>query len=478
MMKIKYIIALSAITLSLYSCEDKLSPAPEQDLTEEVIFNSPSTARSAVLGLYSTAQSLEFFGSQPQILEEFWGDNVDFVGSFPTLQEIRDFTTISSNATIRDQWQLHYRVITRANKVIAQVGNVSGLTTAEKNQYVGEAKFMRALAYFQLVNQFAQPFQVSGGSNLGVPLVLEDFTGGVTFPARATVNEVHTQIKKDLTEAVASLPIGYSVDGTPNGYGVGDPVDTRARATKGAANALLARLHLYREEWADAITTSRATITGPYTRATDYTFYDKNTPEDVFTIQNSATDNGRTGSGGWASSYGPTGVSGRGDAPFSANLIAAFNAEPTDKRFALKRAGTAADASQRQFTMKFPDASTNADNSPVIRITEVYLTLAEALAQTSAIPSVEAIQIVNYFRNRAGLLPVAPLTKQATIDAVLLERRKELAFEGFRRMDMLRYKMNLRAGNPLAAFAGQKTILPIPQREIDNNPSLQPNPGY
>ncbi|WP_276346322.1 RagB/SusD family nutrient uptake outer membrane protein [Daejeonella sp. JGW-45] len=463
-MKLKYIIAITAFAFSLSSCEDELALTPEQDLTEEVIFNNASTAKSAVLGLYSTAQTLEFQGSMPQLIEEYMGDNVEFVGSFPTLQELRDFTTVSTNSSIRDLWLVHYRVVTRSNKIIAKIGAVPGLTQAEKDQYVGEAKFMRALAYLQLTNLFAQPFQVSGGTNLGVPLVLEDFTGEITYPSRATVNEVHAQIKKDLTEAAAALPPTH-----PDGVG---------RATKGAANALLARIALYREEWADAITAARAAIAGPYARATDYTFYDKNTSEDVLAIQNSAVDNGRTGSGGWASYFSPTNVSGRGDAPFSASLTAAYNAEPADKRFALKRTGTAADGLSRVFTNKFPDAVTNSDNSPTIRITEVYLILAEALAQTSALPNAEAIGIVNYFRNRAGLLPVAPLTKQATIDAVLLERRKELAFEGFRRMDMLRYKQNLRAGNPLAAFGGQKTILPIPQREADNNKNLVPNPGF
>jgi len=467
-MKIKYIIAISALAFSLSSCEKKLALTPEQDLTEETIFSSASTARSAVLGIYSTAQTLDFYGALPQIIEEYMGDNVEFVGSFPTLQEMRDFTTISTNSNVSGIWQVSYRVITRANKVIANVGKVSDLSDAEKNQFVGEAKFLRALAYLQLVNQFAQPFQVSNGTNAGVPLVLDDFTGEITYPARATVNQVHDQIKKDLTEAAAALPASYSTG-----------VDTRGRATKGAANALLSRLYLYREEWANAITAARATLTGPYTLATDYTFYDKNTAEDVFTIQNSAVDNGRTGSGGWASYYTPTPLGGRGDTPFSANLIAAYEAEAGDKRYLLKRTGVAADALTRTFTTKFPDAVTNADNSPVIRITEVYLNLAEALAQSNALPNAEAITILNNLRNRAGLTPkLVFANKQALIDAILLERRKELAFEGFRRMDMLRYKQNLRAGNPLAAFGGQKTILPIPQRELDNNKSLTPNPGY
>ncbi|WP_036678163.1 RagB/SusD family nutrient uptake outer membrane protein [Daejeonella oryzae] len=468
-MKIKYILAISAgLTLSLNSCEKKLALTPEQDLTEETIFNSASTARSAVLGIYSTAQTLEFSGSLPQLIGEYMGDNVEFVGSFPTLQELRDFTTVSTNTNISGLWQVHYQVITRANKVIAQIGNVPGLTDAEKSQFVGEAKFMRALAYFQLADMFAQPFQVSNGSNLAVPLVLEDFTGTITFPARNTLNEVHTQIQTDLEEASVALPASYATG-----------IDTRGRATKGAAFALLSRLKLYREEWPAAVTAARAALaTGQYALAADYSFYDKNTAEDVFTIQNSAVDNGRTGSGGWAAYFRPTAVGGRGDAPFSASLIAAYEAEPGDLRYALKSSGTAADGLTRVFSTKYPDAVNNSDNSPVLRTTEVYLNLAEALARQTAL-SPEAITILNNLRSRAGLAPkLVFATQQSLVDAILLERRKELAFEGHRRMDILRNRGNLRQGVTLAAFGGEKTILPIPQREVDNNPSLVPNPGY
>jgi len=468
-MKIKYIFALAAgLSLSLYSCEKKLELTPEQDLTEETIFNSPSTARSAVLGIYSTAQTLEFSGSLPQLIGEYMGDNVEFVGSFPTLQEIRDFTTVSTNTNVSGIWQVHYQVITRANKVIAQIDNVPGLTDEEKSQYAGEAKFMRALAYFQLADLFSQPFQVSNGSNLSVPLVLEDFTGAITFPARNTLNEVHAQIQKDLEEAAAALPSSYD-----------SSIDTRGRATKGAAFALLSRLKLYREEWPAAVAAAReALATGQYALATDYSFYSKNTAEDVFSIQNSAVDNGRTGSGGWAAYFRPTNVGGRGDAPYSANLAMAYEAEPGDLRYSLKSVGTAADGLSRVFTTKYPDAVNNSDNSPVLRTTEVYLNLAEALAHQTAL-SPEAITILNNLRSRAGLLPKLVFTsQQALIDAILLERRKELAFEGHRRMDILRYRQNLRGDSPPAAFGGDKTILPIPQREVDNNPSLEPNPGY
>ena len=94
-------------------------------------------------------------------------------------------------------WQVHYQVITRANTIIAKINDVQGLSAGEKSQYTGEAKFLRALAYFQLANFFAQPYQVSSGTNLAVPLVLDYFDGTIKYPSRNTLNQVHAQIVQE-----------------------------------------------------------------------------------------------------------------------------------------------------------------------------------------------------------------------------------------------------------------------------------------
>lgn len=336
----------------------------------------------------------------PQVISDYQADDVDFVGSFPTLQEINNYTTVAANASIRDIWALNYRAILRANKVIARVPEVAdpGFTAEEKKMAVAEAKFLRALVYFQLANLFSQPYQVANGTNPAVPIVLESFEGEITYPARATLNEVHDQIKKDLTEALPDLAASLS-----------SPSETRGRATKGAANALLSRLHLYRGEWASAEAAARAVLANStlYSLATDYTFYDANTSETVFAVQNTVTDNGRTGSGGWASYYQPTANGGRGDAPFSAELLAAYNQEPGDKRLTeLSAPGVASDTQTKLFTTKFSKAVTNEDDSPVLRVTEVVLNLAEALAeQQAAGVNQEALDLVNQLRVRAGLTP-------------------------------------------------------------------------
>jgi hypothetical protein len=469
-------IIIAAITLSmgtvlLSSCEDSLELQPQQSLSTDLAFVDKRAAEGSLIGVYSAVQDLEVFGAVPQTIADYQSDNVEFIGSFPTFQEIFQYSTLSDNGSISTMWRDNYAAILAANAVIKNVPGVEDVTFAatEKTQFVAEAKFLRAAVYFQLVNNFAQPINIGGVSTLGVPLVLEPFEGVVEFPARATVGEVHAQIKKDLEEAAAVLPASYAGE------------FTRGRATKGAAQGMLARLHLYRGEYSEAASFANQVISSStYALAPGYGFYNGLTSEDVFTVIMTAIDNSRTGSGGWASYYSPAEDGARGDAPISQDLIAAFNEEPGDKRFDLTKVA----ANGLLYTTKFPDAVNNTDNSPVMRVTEMYLTAAEALAEQSGVTAA-AINLMNPLRLRAGLPAWTISTfdsKEAFVSAILKERRKELAFEGHRRMDLLRKGLALRPVGDAQftqSAAGQpKTILPIPQREVDLNSNLQQNQGY
>jgi hypothetical protein len=472
-----YIFLTISFAFSLNSCDKELDLTAQQGVDVSQAFNSEDATRSTLLGVYSSCQPLEMNGAMPQIFSDFMSDNSSFVGSFPTFQEIRDFNTISTNGNVSGVWQQHYRVISRANDVIANVPKVPGasFTDAERAQFIAEAKFLRALGHFQLVTLFAQPFQLNNGTNLGIPLVLEPFIETVAFPARNTVNEVYAQVIQDLTDAATNLPATFST-----------ALLTRGRATKGAAQALLSRVYLYKGDFVNAAASAKLVLdaSATYAPAANYSFWtSKNSSEDVFTIQNSAIDNGRTGTGGWASWHMPAASGGRGDIKFSPELVAAYTAEPGDLRYALRFSGTGADNLPGQFTTKWSDAVNNADNSPVIRTTEIVLNYVEAQAEVDNAVSADLITRMNVLRARAGL-PLWTIgtfaSKTAFVDAVLNERRKELAFEGHRRMDLLRRGRGLRSANAAAAFGANKTILPIPQREIDNNPNLatQQNPGF
>lgn len=471
------IIALAAGILTFSGCQDRLELRPEQSLAESQAFASGSNALASLLGVYSQSQLLEVFGSGPQILDDFMADNTTFVGSFPTLQDINAYVTTTPNATIQSYWEVHYRAINGANGVIANVPGIQdpALTDALKAQYVAEAKFMRAILYFSLVNMFGQPFRVQNGNTPGVPLVLTPFIGTVELPARATVAAVHAQIQKDLTEALADLPNAHA-----------NATATRGRATKAAAAGFLSRLHLYRGEYAQAASFANQVITNSnYAVAGNLSFYGATpTSEHVFVVVNSAIDNGRTGSGGWASYHRPAAQGGRGDCAFSQDLVDAFQREVGDLRFtSLSDVVTAADGQRRPMTLKFRDAATNTDLSPVMRTSEIYLNRAEALAEVNGVNQ-ESINLVNPIRRRAGL-PEWTLaqftTKEALVNAILEERRKELCFEGHRRLDLLRRGLPLRrtgATAAAAAFGQPRTILPIPQREMDLNKNLVQNPGY
>ena len=459
---------LAGIFLVSSACDEQIELEPEQTLSADAAFADELTARGSLIGVYSKAQDLEVFGSMPQVIADYQADNVDFIGSFPTLQEINDYSTLADNLTIEGVWRDNYELIIAANAVIANVPLVedAGFTEEERSRFIAEAKFLRAMTYFQLTNLFAQSYPQADGSNPAVPLVLEPFEGEVLSPERATLDQVHAQIQQDLTEAIPALPADASA----------------GRATPGAAIGLLSRLHLYRQEYQQAADRAQEVIaSGNYALASDYSFYNQNTNEELFSLQNSATDNGRTGSGGWASFYNPAEAGARGDAPFSDDLIAAYLEEEGDQRFTTLAQFN--EDSTLLYTTKFPDAVTNSDNVPLIRMTEMYLNRAEALAELNGVNE-ESLTLINTLRERAGLEPFTAGqfgSADEFVDAILNERRKELAFEGHRRMDLLRKGKPLRTegiGADAAQPGDPKTILPVPQRELDVNASLTQNPGY
>jgi starch-binding outer membrane protein, SusD/RagB family len=467
---------LAFLVLLNISCAERLELLPEQSLAGSQAFLNAANAEATLRGVYSQTQLLDVFGSGPQIIYDFQADNTDFVGSFPTLQDINAYVTTSPNATLQAYWQVNYRVINAANAVIENVPNIKDpkLTPEISKRLVAEAKFLRAITHFNLLHMFAQPYSVQNGATPGVPLMLTSFTGEITFPARATVAATYEQIRKDLNEALTDLPA------------VTTPA-SRGRATKGAAAGFLSRLHLYKGEYQLAADFANQIVNAPssYSLASNYSFYGAAaTAEHVFAIINSATDNGRTGSGGWASYHRPAANGGRGDCAMSANLEASFKKEETDKRYVdLSTIVTAADGQRKRMTLKFLDAANNTDLAPLLRTSEVYLTRAEALAEINGIND-ESLKLVNGIRTRAGLPAWTSTTftsKQDFVNAILEERRKELCFEGHRKMDLQRRGLPLRTSGPqatLAVFGGQKTVLPIPQREIDLNKSLVQNVGY
>ena len=484
----KIYITIFVLLGTFSACDDELELKPQQDIDSEEAFKNEATTTGMLIGAYNVMQDLHVFGSQPQIIEDYVADNVNFVGSFNTLQQVNNFAVASDNGSIAEIWEDSYEAILQANLIIANVAGVDddNFSEAERNKIIGEARFVRAICYFQLCNFFAQPFQFQNGENLAIPLITEPFTGEVLQPKRATVNQIHGQIEADLEEARNLL--------AEDGYELG-------RATWGAATALLSRLNLYRENWQLAADFAEEVMNGGvYSMAPDYEFYNEDNRELIFALQNITVDfrdqddTGDVGGGSWDDYYEGVDRSGRGDAPFSRNLTIAFESEPGDKRYELRATGQTFSGPIDTFTTKYDNGLTNESDPALIRFTEMMLNRAEAIAQMEGI-NLESLNEINKIRERAGL-PMRILSdfadKEAFLEGIATERRKELCFEGHRRMDLLRTRKPLRTlasipasitGDPTpflnVTVGNDRAIFPIPLRELEVNPELLPqNPGY
>jgi starch-binding outer membrane protein, SusD/RagB family len=459
----KTLIVVSALFLGLSSCQTELDVLPEDLTTREKAFQTELGVKSYVTGMYGLAQQEGALNGVVQSIADYQSDNVTFRGSFPTLRDIRDYVTLSDNGNVFSIWDDHYEIISQANYIINKIDTCAdpNLDADERNQAVGEAKFIRALMYLQLNNLFSQPIQNAGSIGLSVPLITtisEDELLGTKGTPRSTIGQVYTQIENDLIDASTLMT-----------------EMNRTRANSGAAKALLARVYLYQDKFALAANLANDVISDAnFKLASNFTFYDSPANEEhVFTLVNTADDSqdGSGAAGGapavaFSNVYNSATDGGRGDCPFSTNLRTAFGAEPADLRFTLKKQDVST-ATVRLFTTKYSDGQNFASDAPVIRISEMYLTRAEANLRNGSAIGDTPLNDVNKIRQRAGLSNLSSVT----LDQILTERRKELCFEGHRRMDLLRNNLPLRSvGLPQAAISapGQnKVVLPIPQREID-----------
>ena len=477
----KILLIISGLFFFITSCDDDLELTPEQSISDALAFTDIATAEGVLTGTYNLLQDGEAFGGIIQLIDEYMADNVNFSGSFPSLQDLNNYQQKATDAfAVRNAWRENYEIVLGANAIIANAQGLPDGDADKKNQLEGEARFLRALAYFQLCNLYAQPFIVDQGTNLAVPLYLDPFTGEVILLERSTLNAVHAQIISDLESAMRLLP--KKMD--------------QGRASSLAATALLARLRLYRGEWQMAADLADDVIkSGDHTLASDYTFYNTVNPEYIFTVENTSVDND-AGNAQQGNSYDLyyEGVKdgGRGDAEFAADLEKAFLEEPGDRRLNLREESTNFTGATRFYSTKFNDGQNNTSDAPLIRVSEMYLIRAEALAELNGVNQ-ESIDLVNPIRKRAGLKSWTLSdfsTKTEFITAILNERRKELAFEGHRRLDLLRKGLPLRATvssvpafvenkNTVGLTAGDDVVIyPIPQREIDLNPMLEQNPGF
>lgn len=470
------------LILLFVSCKkDFIEIKPESTVTTDILYKTDKDFQDAVNGCYNVLQTQYqnhwVFGDLP-------GDDVeeDIPNHFDHVA-FEQFTVNDRQPLLASTWRNYYNVINRANIVLTTIEKVDVSVVKNKERYIGEAKFLRALSYFDLVRIFGD-----------VPMLTTNLTVEEAYQTgREKTDKIYDElIVKDLLEAAGKLPLKYA------GIDVG-------RVTKGAATSLLGKVYLTRKDFANAESKLKeATLMGyallpNYRDLWNYTVNEHHS-EYIFDIEfEEGIGEGSSFTHAFVPAwtaltdfYGIKGGTPPSDGALTPALYASF--DPQDARrsitvlYGITLNGvytpipTNSIQASKSYSSKYitPVASNNDSraNWKVIRYADVLLMYAEALNETGK--TSEALVNLNTVHRRAGLPAYAMLTQSDTREKIYLERRLELSLEGHRWFDLVRTGRALSILQPFG-MKTHMTVFPIPltQIQIINNPAIfSQNPGY
>lgn len=487
MKNIKTILTtMVVVLLSASSCtKDFLDRAPISQMNGNNFYKTADDMKNALSSVYSGLQTAGIYYSSMHVIGDMRSDNTEITNpnAGSDLVAIDNFQNLPTTSISSTTWAGHYQAIQSANIVIEKIQSVT-MDANLKARYEAEAKFLRALMYFNLVRIFGD-----------VPLVVKVINSpqeGYTY-GRNPSAEVYTQIITDLSEAEAALPHEFT------GADIG-------RATKGAAAALLGKVYLTQKKWDLAIPQLKKVIDNVAlnkyqimpTYAGVFGIANENNRESIFEVQ---FKKGSAGEGSpFTNQFAPIGsgtaVVAIGN-PLGQNIPTtsmsnAYEANDLRKAVSMRNSYVlGANTVQHNYIVKYlgaPAANLDSDNNwIVLRYADMLLMYAEALNEQAYVADGPAFTYLNQIRNRAGLLPKTSnnsdlalrVADQAAFRlAIEQERRVELAFEGHRWFDLIRTgrALTVMAGNGIQAH---HVLFPIPQSQIDINPALiKQNTGY
>ena len=476
-------IIISILTIAtLVSCsEDFLDLSPKDQANINEFYNSQSDFEVALIGAYGTLMGNAFANDLPAIFD-MRSDNAFALANTRSLQEISEFILDASAGIIGGFYDDSYRGIQAANAIINRIDGVE-MSDDTRNRIKAEALFIRALKYFYMI-------QIYGD----VPLILTETSGSnldeVQQIPRTPVNEVYTQVISDLQEAETLFPADFD---TPN------------RGSALAAATLLGKVYLFQENYAEAAS-KLAEVVGSFDLLTDYAelyaIGNSGNSESIFAIEHIGGADGTGSNLGFRMNPSATQLGGFNvvNQAFYVEENLFLSYDPSDTRrdinaqsfLALPPDEFAGNTIYycKKYLDETPFEGGNGSNTfYVLRYAEVLLMLAEALNEIGYVADGDAFAHLNEVRERAGVpaLTSAALPNQnAFRDAVILERRLELAFEGHRWMDLVRTATAINVMNDYVSGSAadpqidQNDLLyPIPEGEVFVNPDvIVQNPGY
>ncbi|GAA4320077.1 RagB/SusD family nutrient uptake outer membrane protein [Compostibacter hankyongensis] len=489
--KTAFHMILLVSALGLASCNDQyLDLLPPSDLTEANFYKTANDMNSAVIGIYSSYQARI---PRDWILLEMPSDELYPTGyhNFFGLTDLNSLAFLPDDQHFSDFWKKSYSGIYRANAVLKNIEIPTDYEATQKDQYTGEARFMRALFYFDLVRMFG-----------GIPKVTSLFSVEESKSTpRASEAEIYALITDDLKAAIDMLPPKENMQ--------------KGRANKGAATALLVKVYVYLKDWKNAKTYLDKMPDFHYRLMDDFaalwTEQNEDNDEIIFAMKYTAETNGQPLTDDFLPYFGVTGISKHGqENGFPAwSLMKKYEKDDSRKAVTFTEYWKSPDSPEEEpaiwypYVNKFAVPHTTPGSSgldiPVLRYADLLLLKAEVLYNLNQ-PD-QALTALNSVRERAfgntdhdyalSDIPDA----EAFYDKLLLERQLELAFENQRWFDLVRTgryltvlkqletSYNPATQTPLVLHLDPKEFqkhFPIPQDQIDlNNPGvLEQNEGY
>jgi hypothetical protein len=519
-------ILLSVVVLGMSSCTEEkiLDLNPINNISDADAFSTPSLIQSYMVGVYNNAAIGQYNSTTPNggrgyvwgaaYVEqgEARGEDVVNMATFYELTYKATYDATTPNNVF--YWVDGYKLINRCNLMIEGAkGAVSKgiITQAVADDYIGQAKFLRAITHFELLNYFAKPYNFTAGAThpgviyreVGVNTAAE-LTSEDNKP-RNTVAECYTKVLADLDDAEKLI----AATGRGTGTGAATGTLVIGRASKSAAIAFKTRVYLQKRDWANVIAEGTK-LTGRYALTTDpYAPFGNNVSnsESIFSIVHSSTMNPQVNAA-LASILKNRALVCISPILWRDSQWLADDKRREDGKFIYTASGI-------KYTNKYYDVTNLTDPAPIIRYAEVVLNMAEAQARLSTANLPTALGLLNQVRNRSlanvatQAYTSASYTTQADlVKLILKERRIEFLQEGRRWSDIHRLqgddlapiagvpaKFNSSVAPPTAAFilgngfvvttavpaipyGDYKFLWPIPQIEINTNLGIQQNTGW
>ena len=453
MKKVTYIFSLLVL---FTSCKKFLEVQPKLQIDQAEAITNAGTAKTAANALFNLVGSNSYYGSNFPALSYLSAGDIQWSGSQSDPSEITKHLTSATNGYVQSAWTAIYKTILQANYVIDKVPTVTDplLTTALKNQYLGEAYFVRALAYFDLARGWG-----------GVQLILKPTyasTDNLGIP-RSSVTDTYAQVLKDLNAAEALVPTTVN----------------RNRVTLRTVQALKARFYLYQKNWAlaEQFATNVIGDNANYSLVTPYSAFFANnavaTNESVFEL--AYTTSNTNGHSNW---WLPPALGGRREWSPNDALVALLNNPAIGGNRSALIAQTAPPGNL-WYGKLYYRTPLGTDPAYVIRIAELYLIRSEARAQQGNLVGLNSAQSdLTAVRARAGVGASTAATLSDILLAIEKERQVEFPFEADRWFNLVRTD---RAQAVLGLPDKHLYLFPIPYNETLVDPQLagaNRNPGY